>query len=380
MALSSLFSLYNAANLIKVGTATSYILKQSMWYIIGFGSMIFFSIIQNKTIFSYIKQAYSFLMIALVYLLLSSILNRIIGYTLPLAPNINGAVSWFVFPFLGSFQPSEFIKIVLIIMLAQEITIHQEKYPSPTMKSDFQLLLKCARILIPPLFLIFLQPDTGLCIIIAFNALVLILCCGIRREYIIILFSAIFAVLVIFFYFYNFQKDLLISIFSSYRVQRIEAWLDPESHILGSSNQLYTSLLSLGSAGITGFGMQANIISIPEAQTDFIFAAVGQCFGFIGTTFILVICLILDLYLCKIAYNTQNKTDRLIIIGIIGMLLYQQLQNMGMIVGLLPITGITLPLISYGGSSILSYFIAFSIIMNISPTSKKAINLFHRHK
>lgn len=380
MGISSLFSLYNAANLIKVGTATSYILKQSMWYIIGFGAMAFLSIVQNKTIFSYIKQAYSFLMIALMYLLASSILNRIIGYTLPLAPNINGAVSWFTFPLIGSFQPSEFIKIVLIIMLAQEINTHQEKFPNPTMKSDFHLLLKSARILLPPLILIFLQPDTGLCIIIAFNSLVLILCSGIRKEYIFILVTFVFIVLGGFFYLYNFKVDFLISVFSSYRVQRIEAWLDPESHILGSSNQLYTSLLSLGSAGLLGYGMQANIISIPEAQTDFIFAAIGQCFGFIGTMIILLLCLTLDLYLCKIAYNTQNKSDRLIIVGVIGMLLYQQIQNMGMICGLLPITGITLPLISYGGSSILSYFIAFSIVMNISPTSKKAINLFHRKK
>lgn len=76
--------------------------------------------------------------------------------------------------------------------------------------------------------------------------------------------------------------------------------------------------------------------------------------GFIGTTFILLLCLLLDIYLCKIAYATKNKKDRFVVIGIIAMLLYQQLQNTGMIVGLLPITGITLPLISYGGSSILS--------------------------
>ena len=131
----------------------------------------------------------------------------------------------------------------------------------------------------------------------------------------------------------------------------------------------------MGSAGLTGYGLQANIISIPEAHTDFIFAAFGQCFGLIGTTFILLLCFILDIYLCRIAYATKDRKDRFIVIGIIAMLLYQQLQNMGMIVGLLPITGITLPLISYGGSSILSYFISFSIIFNISPSSKKTIHL-----
>ena len=92
---------------------------------------------------------------------------------------------------------------------------------------------------------------------------------------------------------------------TAYRLQRIESWLDPESYITGSSNQLYTALLSLGSAGLTGYGLQANIIAIPEAHTDFIFAAIGQCFGLLGTTFILFICMLMDLYLCKIAYNTR---------------------------------------------------------------------------
>ena len=163
----------------------------------------------------------------------------------------------------------------------------------------------------------------------------------------------------------------MVTLFSSYRLQRIDAWLDPESHILGSSNQLYTALLSLGSAGLTGYGLQANIIAIPEAHTDFIFAAFGQCFGLLGTVFILLVCLLLDLYLCKIAYNMKKPADRYITIGVIAMLLYQQIQNLGMIVGLVPITGVTLPLISYGGSSIVSYFIAFGLILRASPNTRK---------
>lgn len=87
--------------------------------------------------------------------------------------------------------------------------------------------------------------------------------------------------------------------------------------------------------------------------------------------FILGICLILDLYLCKIAYNMKRLTDRYITIGVIAMLLYQQIQNLGMIVGLIPITGVTLPLISYGGSSIVSYFIAFGLILRASPNAKR---------
>ena len=131
---------------------------------------------------------------------------------------------------------------------------------------------------------------------------------------------------------------------------------------------------------MTGYGLQANIIAIPEAHTDFIFAAFGQCFGLLGTSFILIVCILLDLYLCKIAYNTKNRTNRFIVIAIIAMLFYQQFQNLGMIVGLLPITGITLPLISYGGSSILSYFIAFGFVQNIIPHAKRKVRKHHKFK
>ncbi|MCF0260292.1 MAG: FtsW/RodA/SpoVE family cell cycle protein, partial [Erysipelotrichaceae bacterium] len=168
---------------------------------------------------------------------------------------------------------------------------------------------------------------------------------------------------------------ILGAVVSQYQLNRIEAWLNPDDYILGSSNQLYTALLSLGSAGLTGHGMQANIISIPEAHTDFIFAAFGQCFGFLGCIFIVLLCLVLDLYLLKMAFNAQSRSDRLMIIGAAAMLFYQQFQNLGMIVGLVPITGITLPLISYGGSSMLSYFILFGFILNVSPSSRKSFRI-----
>ncbi|MDO4467418.1 MAG: FtsW/RodA/SpoVE family cell cycle protein [Bacillota bacterium] len=371
----SLFALYNAFNLIKIGSGFSYLMKQGMWYGVGFFVLFFLSKIQNKVIFSYMKVAYKYLMYALLYLFVSMMLYKFTGRTLPLSSPVNGAVSWFQIPAIGSFQPSEFIKIVLIVMTAQTITEYQDKHKNPTILQDFQMLIQVAKFLLPPLILIFMQPDTGLCIIIAFTTLVIVMCCGIRKEYIYALVGSIVVVVALVFYLYFFQRDFLTSLVSAYRLQRIDAWLDPESNILGSSNQLYTSLLSLGSAGLTGYGLQANIVSIPEAHTDFIFAAIGQCFGLIGTTIVILICIILDIYLLRIAFSAKKRQDKLIVIGVVAMLLYQQVQNTAMIVGLLPITGITLPLISYGGSSILSYFISFGIVMNISPVKKKTIRV-----
>jgi rod shape determining protein RodA len=300
-----------------------------------------------------------------------------VGISLPFAPWINGAFSWISLS-IASFQPSEFIKIVLIVMVSMELNKFYDKYPNPTPKEEGRLALRLARFVLPPLILIFIQPDTGVCIIIVFTLLVLLMCSGMRKQYVWAVVGAVLFVFAAFFYLYFRHQDVLASVVSAYRLQRIEAWLDPESYILGSSNQLYTALLSLGSAGLSGYGLQANIIAIPEAHTDFIFAAFGQCFGFVGTVFILAVCILLDLYLCRIAYNTKNRTDRLITIGVVAMLFYQQMQNLGMIVGLVPITGITLPLISYGGRSTVSYFIAFGIILNGSPLSKKKINVLKK--
>ncbi len=375
LGMTSCFALYNSFNLIKFGSGSSYLYRQLFWFIVGFVAMFFLSILQNKKIYSYMDMAYKILMLCLVYLFFSRLLFNFVGITLPFASEVNGAISWFQLPLIGSFQPSEFIKIVLIVLVSQIIVDHQNAHPNPTHKDDLMLLLEIAKILFPPLLLIMMQPDTGVCIIIVFNIFVLVCCSGIRKEYIIGIFAVAIIVVGTFLFLYFEYPNILTSFISAYKLQRIDAWLEPESNIRGSSNQLYTALLSLGSAGLTGYGLQANIISIPEAHTDFIFAAFGQCFGFIGTTFILLLCLLLDIYLCKIAYATKNKKDRFVVIGIIAMLLYQQLQNTGMIVGLLPITGITLPLISYGGSSILSYFISFAIILNISPATKRTIRL-----
>lgn len=377
----SSFALYNAFNLISDGTGYGYMIRQIIWYGVGFTAMFFLCSLNNPIIFHYTKKIYWLLIGCLLYLFVSNILISISGGSvhLPFAYVINGAVSWISLPFAG-FQPSEFIKIILIILVSQIVYDHQEQYPESTTKTDLLLLYKIGKILLPPIVLIFLQPDTGLVIIILFNTLVLLMCSGIRKQYLWAIFICIVVAVSVFFYLYIFQRDILEIFVSNYRLARIDGWLDPESNISGSSNQLYTALLSLGSAGLSGYGLQANIIAIPEAHTDFIFAAFGQCFGLLGTTLILVICFALDITLFKIAYNTKNRRDRFIVIGIISMLIYQQMQNIMMIVGLLPITGITLPLISYGGSSTLSYFIAFAIIMNISPVSKKTINLSLKKK
>lgn len=377
MALTSLLAIYSAFELISGNQGPELLKKQMIWYVIGFAAMAFIMYLGNDSMLSFAKYAYWFLLFCLLYLFINShIVNRFLGsdINLPLVLRVNGATSWFQLGGLGSFQPSEFMKVALILITAGIIDEHNASKMFDTYQSDIDLFIKVAKWALLPVILILLQPDTGIVIIIVVSIAVMLMCSGIRKEWMLFGFGAIAVGLALFFYLYFFHFSTLSSLFGSngaYKLNRITGWLNPEADIRNTGNQLYTALLALGSAGISGHGIQMDIVRIPEAQTDFIFAVFGQSFGLIGTLFIIVLCLGLDLRLCKIASLSKNQFEKYYICGILGMLLFQQLQNIGMIIGLLPITGITLPLISYGGSSLLSYLLAFGVIMNSSAKAKK---------
>lgn len=369
---TSCFAIYNAFNLIKFGAGTNYLIRQIFWYVVSFIGLYLMCALKKETFLTLIKKSYRYLLWALIYLFISALMVRFVHIHLPFASPVNGATSWFQIPLIGSFQPSEFMKIVLLVMVCETIEHFQQEHPVMTFKEEMKLMGAILKIVGLPILLILFQPDTGLVSIIMVFLITVLACCGLRRRYVLTLFGVIVFAIVVFFILYNTHNDWLTKVLG-YRMARIEAWLNPESYIHTISNQLYTALLSMGSAGLTGFGMQANIISIPEAHTDFIFAAIGQCFGLIGTTTILLLCLLLDFAMLKNAYQTEKRSHRLMIVGLLGILVYQQCWNMAMIVGLVPITGITLPLISYGGSSTLSYFIAFALVLQVGPLSKKTV-------
>ena len=145
-----------------------------------------------------------------------------------------------------------------------------------------------------------------------------------------------------------------------YRLDRIFSWKS------GSGLQLENALAAIGSAGLFGYGFNKTPIYFPEAGTDFIFAVYASNFGLIGSIFLIGIIIYLDINIIMLAKRKIVDTDKYIISGIVGMLVFQQIQNISMTIGLLPITGITLPFVSYGGSSLLSYMIIVGIILNIS--------------
>jgi len=375
--ISSILAIYAATPLIPYYVTTSgfsgILARQIQFYILG---IIIISIIMyfgNENLKTFAKFGYFLFLGLLLYLVADKFLIfPILGRNVPFVKPVNGATSWIQLPFIGSIQPSEFMKVMLIIISANIIVEHNEDKIENTFQSDISLFIKIIKWAAIPLITILIQPDTGIFIIIVFTLLLMLVCSGIRREWIIGGTLIVIIALGLFFYLFYFNQEAFGKIFGTgYKVKRFYGWLYPEKYANGDGLQLYSSLLSIGSAGMFGHGIQANVIAIPEAQTDFIFAVIGTNFGFVGCIAILALCVALDLRLFVIAHRSKNTVEKLMIVGFLAMLIIQQFENIGMVVGLFPITGITLPLISAGGSSILSYMIAFGIIFNTSMNAKK---------
>ena len=348
-ALLSIITIMSAQKLLGTQFQDLY-LKQIMWYIIGFILAYFIMFIGNNFFLKNYKLLY---IIGIISLILVLIFGKEINY----------AKCWFVIPGIGNVQPSEFMKIILIITLANIINKFHEDYNNPTIKQEFIFLLKILAIVFIPWILTFLQPDTGVVLIYLLITIVMLFISGVRYRWFAILITILFATVgtILLIYFVN--TDLFIKIFGTDFFLRVDRLLDWSS---GSGYQLENGLTAIGSSGLFGLGFGKTPIYFPEPQTDFIFAVFSSNFGLIGSIALIGLIIYFDIKLILIAINSSKNINKYIISGIIGMLIYQQFQNIGMTLGLMPITGITLPFISYGGSSLLSYMIMVGIIFNIS--------------
>ena len=343
----SIISIYSAQNLLS---ETNLVFKQIMWYIIGFILIYFIIFIGNKFLY---KNAWILYLIGFI----SLILVLFFGAT------INDARCWFKIPGIGNIQPSEFMKIILIIVLGKVINDFKERYPTPNLKQEFIFLLKIGIIVGIPAILTFLEPDTGVVLIYLIITIIMLFISGIRYRWFVILFG-IFGILIGFVLItYFFNNELFIKIFGSSFFLRVDRLLDWSSH---SGYQLKNGITAIGSGGLLGYGINNTPIYFPEPQTDFIFAIFSNNFGFIGSILLIALITFFDLRLIKLAIESPSNINKYVISGIIGMLIYQQFQNIGMTIGIMPITGITLPFISYGGSSLLSYMVIAGIILNMS--------------
>lgn len=345
----SVITIYAAE--ILLADTNNYYIKQIIWYIIGYILIFLILKIGNEKIYKY---AYPLYFISNLMLLL------LLFYASP----INEAKCWFSIKGIGTIQPSEFMKIALIIIISYECSKFKSKYKKPSVKDEFIFLIKILLIILPPAFLTFLEPDTGVVLIYLIITITILFTSGIRYRWFIILALTLITMVAIILGVYFLNQNLFIGLFGNsffLRINRLLDWSNKEGY------QLINSITSIGSASLFGHGFNIKLY-IPEAQTDFIFAVYSSCFGLIGSIILLLILILFDIKIINAGISAQKNIDKYVISGVAGMLIYQQFQNIGMTIGIMPITGITLPFISYGGSSLLSYMIMMALVLNITKS------------
>ena len=274
-----------------------------------------------------------------------------------------GAKNWVSIGSVTLFQPSEFMKIFLIITLSRMIGDFNAERRSNDMMEEFKFLIKVLIVVGIPSVLTFIEPDTGAVLIYFIITIVMLFTAGFKSRWFIATISIILVLGSIFLGIYFLNDDLFIKIFGTsffYRMDRILNWSN------SSGLQLTNSLTAIGSAGSLGHGFNHTPIYFPEMQTDFIFAVFASNFGFIGVLCLISLLIYFDINIISLAEKTNDACDKFTVGGIIAVLLFQQIQNISMTIGLLPIMGITLPFISYGGSSLLSYMTLIGMLFNIS--------------
>ena len=274
-----------------------------------------------------------------------------------LGSTTKGATSWIKIGSLG-IQPSEFAKIGMIIMIAKKLDDMEGKINDP--KNLVTLIFYAA----VPMLLIVIQPDMGMTMVSFFIVLGIFYCIGLDQKVII---GGITSIALLIVGVWNSP------IMKSYWKGRLTSFLHPEQYELGYGLQLIQSKLALGSGGILGrgFGKGVQFNSVPENHTDFIFSVLGEEWGLIGALVLILLYGLLIYQLIKIAKNSKDVFGTVICVGFISNLLFSIMQNIGMTMGLMPITGITLPFMSYGGSSLLTGFMALGLVLNVGMRKKK---------
>lgn len=327
---------------------TTLAIQQFIFSLIGLTLFFFLRIFDYRAIKPLIVTFYIFILICLVVTLVLGIESR-------------GSIRWIsVGPF--NFQPSEFAKPILILALA-----HFWSQNLPTWKN----ILKSFAIFLPIGLMIFRQPDLGTTLTVGMIWFIMLLAASphILKIALIVLVSIIIT-------------PLSWLLMQSYQKQRILSFFSPQQDPQGIGFHVIQSTIAVGSGQLIGRGLgrgtQSRLQFLPEFRTDFIFAFIAEELGFIGS--LIVLCLYGTIFfLCyKILTNIGDRFGELIIMGVIGMLFFQTSVNIGMNIGLLPITGITLPLLSYGGSSIVTTLISLGLVASVAKfgLKKKEVTTF----
>lgn len=317
------------------------LLQQALFWILGLLFFFLFSKIDYR-IFGPLKWVFYFLSVFLLLLTFFGVTAR-------------GATRWIEIAGFR-FQPSELIKPFMIIFFADFFLNFSPR--------SFKNLLTGFLLLAPILILVFKQPDLGNTIISALIFLGIVFAAGLRIFWALLGTGFVGGLL-----------PLAWRFLAPFQRQRIESFLSPQADPLGAGYHLLQSVITAGSGQLLGRGLgrgtQTHLLFLPERHTDFIFASLSEELGFVGSVLLLILYVVLLLRILQVAKNSQDNFGYFICLGVFTLVLSQVAINIGMNLGILPITGITLPLVSYGGSSILSISLALGLVVSVSRFSQK---------
>ena len=269
---------------------------------------------------------------------------------------VNGAKAWIALPGGFQIQPAELAKIAIIIGMSMILSERSHDSDGPTTADVLQSLAVAAI----PVLLIIVQPDMGTVLIISAAVVTIIAVSGAPARWVagLILLAVLGGFVAV-----------KAGVISEYQVNRLQTFVDPNADTQGAGYQLRQARITVGSGGLIGTGLfngpQTSGRFVPEQQTDFIFTVAGEQLGFLGSGAILILYLILLMRGFSIARRTNDPFGRLVCTGVIAWFAFQVFENIGMTLGLMPMTGVPLPFISYGGSSMFATLIGIGLLQNV---------------
>ena len=284
----------------------------------------------------------------------------VIGLTAVLIPGlgseVNGAQAWIPLPGGFQIQPAELAKISIIVGMSMLLSEYRHENDEPTNRDVIQALLIAAI----PVGLILLQPDMGTVFIISISVVAMIGASGAPTRWVVgLILVALLG---------GFGATKL-GVINDYQVKRLQSFVDPNADSQGAGYQLRQARITVGSGGFLGTGLfngpQTNGRFVPEQQTDFIFTVAGEQLGFLGSGFILLLYLTIIMRAFSIARRSTDAFGRMVCVGVLSWFAFQTFENIGMTLGLMPMTGVPLPFLSYGGSSMFANLIGFGLLQNV---------------
>lgn len=359
LALIGLYAIYVAASHDpKVSNPTTMMLSQVAWYVLGGIGIFIIMHFDAEQLWRIAPYAYGvgiFLLVAVLFL-----------YDRNMATQ-TGAKSWFALGPL-SFQPSELMKPAYALMLGRVVTKHNHEYLKHTIQSDVLLIEKMLAWTLPVAALMLLQKDFGTMLVFLAIFAGVMLVSGIDGRILLSIFGVVAALGIIAIVLVTTAggRDVLSHIgFHAYQFQRVDSWLHPSQDTSNNSYQYWQNLKAIGSGKLFGRGFNHTSVYVPVRESDMVFSVIGETFGFVGSCFLLITYFYLISQMVKVTLDTKNEFYAYVSTGIIMMILFHVFENIGMSIGLLPMTGIPLPFISQGGSALLGNMIGIGIIMSM---------------